>query len=84
MIARLPEYIYSIAPDGIYVNLFSASTITWPQENETLTLVMNTDFPKDESISILFKGSSSKKMKIHIRIPSWTAHDVNVNVNNAN
>lgn len=82
MIARLPEYIYSIATDGIYVNLFAASTITWQLDNETLTLVMNTDFPNDKSVSILFKGSSSKKMKIRIRIPSWTGHDVSVNVNN--
>ena len=28
-IARLPQYIYSVADDGLYVNLFAASSIAW-------------------------------------------------------
>ena len=81
MIAKLPEYIYSIADDGIYINLFAASTITWEQDNENVTLVMNTQFPKSEAVSISFKGSSSKKMKVRVRIPSWAEGDVKIAVN---
>ena len=81
LIAKLPEYIYSIADDGIYINLFAASTISWEQDNEILGLAMNTQFPKSEDVSISFKGSSSKKMKIRVRIPSWAEGDVKVNVN---
>ena len=27
--ATLPAYIYSIAPDGLYVNLYEPSSISW-------------------------------------------------------
>jgi len=81
LIAKLPEYIYSIANDGIYINLFASSTITWEQGNENLSLVMNTQFPKSEDVSVSFKGSSSKKMKIRVRIPSWAEGDVKITVN---
>jgi len=81
LIAKLPEYIYSIADDGIYINLFAASTISWEQDKEDVTLIMNTQFPKSEVVSISFKGSSSKNMKIRVRIPSWAEGDVKIDVN---
>jgi len=81
LIAKLPEYIYSIAGDGIYINMFAASTVTWEQDNENITLAMNTKFPKGENVSITFKGSSSKKMKIRVRIPSWVKGEVKIDVN---
>jgi len=81
MIAKLPEYIYSIADDGIYINLYAASTINWQQNDENFALIMKTDFPRDNKIFISIKASSSEEMKVYLRIPSWTKGDVNVKVN---
>ncbi len=81
MIASLPQYIYSLADDGVYINLFAASTVNWQHEDASFTLVMKTDFPLNNVISISVKASSSKRMKVRLRIPSWTKGDVKITVN---
>lgn len=81
MIASLPQYIYSLADDGININLFAASTINWQQGGDDYTLVMNTGFPKENTVSISVKASSTQKMNVRVRIPSWTKGDVSISVN---
>ncbi len=81
LIAKLPEYIYSLAEDGIYINLFAASTINWNQGNETMTLITSTEFPENNQVSISIKCKSQKKMKIRIRIPSWVDGKVKFQIN---
>src|SRR5207249_2382853 len=45
LIGSLPEYLYSVAPDGLYVDMFSPATIEWKQEGRSLQARMTTDFP---------------------------------------
>jgi DUF1680 family protein len=49
LIGSIPEHINSIAPDGIYVNLYEPSTIQWPQGGRTLSLQMETKFPFEKN-----------------------------------
>ena len=51
-IARLPRYIYSIAQDGLYVNLFAASSITWTHGGQSVTLKTETAFPYDGKVAM--------------------------------
>jgi DUF1680 family protein len=41
----MPEFLYSIAPDGLYVNLFAASSVQWRHRGQPVSLRMTTDFP---------------------------------------
>ena len=82
LIAKLPEYIYSLADDGVYINLFAPSMINWKQDNEDMTLITSTKFPQSNQVSISLKCKSQKKMKIRIRIPSWADGEVKFEINN--
>ena len=81
LIAKLPEYIYSIADDGIFINLFAASTFNWKQGNDNVTLITRTEFPENNQVSIAVKCKSLKKMKIRIRVPSWADGKVKFCIN---
>ena len=41
LLGSLPEYIYSLSSDGVYVNLFEASTLRWPHSGGEMTLTLS-------------------------------------------
>ena len=61
MSSRLPEYIFSIAKDGLYINLFTASTITWNMDGNNITLKMITEFPNNAGVMITVVGTHKKR-----------------------
>lgn len=77
----LPEHIYSIAEDGISVNLFEPSTIQWKQAGRDLSCTMRTKFPFDSKVELVISTVAPTRSKIRMRIPSWTSGTVPVAVN---
>ena len=59
----LPQFIYSIAPDGLYVNLYEPSEISWTGESGPLHAVMRTTFPKDPRVDIEIHTSQAQRAK---------------------
>jgi len=79
-IASLPQYIYSVADDGLYVNLFAPSTIKW----NGIEMKQETEFPFGEGFRCQVSGVSSrsgKPWKLRIRVPGWADSDVEFSVN---
>ena len=83
LIGSLPEHIYSIAPDGIYVHLFAGSTLKWQQGGQEMTLSMRTQFPFDNFVEGTIHASAATQGKIRIRVPSWAISQMGVSVNGA-
>jgi hypothetical protein len=81
MLGALPEFLYKIAPDGIYVDLFNESTITWKQDDTDLTLNMQTEFPEKPDVKLQLLLKKPTKSKIRIRVPSWAAKPMEIFVN---
>jgi DUF1680 family protein len=81
VLARLPEFLYSIASDGIYVNLYAPSKITWSQHGGKVTLNTSTQFPEDTKVSIKLSVDDPLPLKIRLRIPSWASGNVAVMIN---
>ncbi len=81
LIGSLPEHVYSIAPDGLYVNLFEASTIQWRAKDEEVGLRMSTRFPFDPAVELRFSAARPTGLKIRVRVPAWAAHPMPVRVN---
>ncbi len=79
--SKLPEYIYSIARDGLYINLFAASSITWNMNGSNITLKMATRFPYDPNVTMTVSHASKKAMNIHIRVPSWATKEMAISIN---
>ena len=82
-IARVPQYIYSVADDGLYVNLFAASSITWPHGGASVTLKTQTEFPYNGKVAIQLTTSAPTQMRLRIRMPGWVDGKVSIRVNGA-
>ena len=83
LLGSLPEHIYSLAPDGLYVNLFAASTIAWPAGGQPLKLTMATQFPNTPEVKLTVTVSKPTKAKIRVRVPAWATRSVPIMVNGA-
>lgn len=75
----LPEYMYSFAKDGVYIDLYGASSVTLPMDKGLFGMHIDTKFPYDNGVVI--KISHGAKAKLRLRIPAWTAQDVAININ---
>ena len=81
MIGALPEFIYSIASDGVYVDLFVPSSIKFSTKAGEMSLKMVTQFPYDNKVQLKVTSDKPIDSKIRIRIPSWSAHEMAVMIN---
>jgi DUF1680 family protein len=77
----LPEYIYSIAKDGLYLNQFAASTIKFDVAGASHELKMETEFPFKPDVALTLTTPAPTAMKLRIRIPTWAARDMEISVN---
>ncbi|RYG73227.1 hypothetical protein EON80_03470, partial [bacterium] len=76
----LPEYLYSIASDGLYVDLFAPSSISWKQGNATLKLTTDTQFPLSNDVKMSLSLAAPLKSKIRVRVPNWATGQVKISV----
>jgi len=81
LLGSLPEYIYSTTSDGVYVNLFAASSIQWRQGNRSLGLKMITEFPFQPTIRLSLSTPHPVRAVIRVRVPGWAAHPMPIHVN---
>ena len=81
LLGSLPEHIYSIAPDGIYVNLYEPSTIRWQQAGQPMELKLKTRFPYETHVSGAVKVRVPIHANMRIRVPSWAVNPMAVSVN---
>ncbi len=78
----LPEYIFSIATDGIYVDLFAAAEIKYSVQQGSVQLKMETQFPYDPKVTIGVSANQPIQQKIRIRVPAWASENMPLLVNN--
>lgn len=81
LLGSLPEHIYSIAADGLYVHLFEPSTIRWMQNGQPIELAVETRFPFETKVEARVKTERAIDSNIRIRVPSWAAKEMAVSVN---
>ncbi len=81
LLGSLPEYIYSVAPDGLYVDLFAPSTITWTQSKTEMKASLSCEFPTKHDVSLELTASRPTPAKIRIRVPTWAAAPMPILVN---
>jgi DUF1680 family protein len=81
LVGSLPEHIYSIAPDGLYMHLYEPSTVQWKQDGRAMALGVQTRFPLANEVVATIKVSTPTSAKIRIRVPSWASGDMKVAIN---
>lgn len=77
----LPQYIYSIATDGVYINLFAESAYRFKINDQELKIDMHTQFPYDKNVSLKVSTASPTAMKLRVRVPGWLSGDFNLKIN---
>ena len=67
--AKFNDTIYFHDDDGLYVNLFIASELDWPEK--AIRLRQNTRFPEEDTIVFTIESNRPTQMSIRIRVPYW-------------
>jgi hypothetical protein len=80
-LSSLPAYVYSLVQDGVSVNLFEPSSISWRQDGADRRLTMHTGFPYSQDVAIQVETPAPSRFRIRLRVPSWTTAPLEVSIN---
>jgi DUF1680 family protein len=72
---------YYQGKDGIYVNLFLPSTLSWSQNGTACALKQTTAFPQANTTQLEFKLARSENFAVYVRIPGWAGAKTTLAVN---
>jgi uncharacterized protein len=78
--AKFADTIYYHDAENLYVNLFIASELDWPEKR--LRLRQETKFPEEEGTVLTFAAERPVKLALNLRAPEW-AYDLDVKLNGA-
>jgi len=76
--AKLGDSIYCHDGQGLYVNLFIASTLDWRERGVRLEQV--TRFPEEQGTTLIFHTGQPVRLALRLRVPAW-ARGAQVRVN---
>jgi hypothetical protein len=79
--STLPQYIYSIAGDGLCVNLFEPSSITWNSRGRACGLAMSGRFPFQPDVSLRLALAEPTPLALRVRVPGWAMAAMPIQVN---
>ena len=65
------NYIYGVAKDGIYVNLYIGNTAAIRSGRQKVTLIQETDYPWDGAVALTVGCKRPFKSALRLRIPGW-------------
>lgn len=68
--SKYAESIYFKGDDGVYVNMFIPSYLTWSEKG--LALTQRTDFPNTDTTVITIDSAPDEAMKLNLRYPYWS------------
>ena len=69
---RILAYFHD--PDGIFVNLYTPSTLRWTAaDGAQLTLAQTGDYPLEGKIAMRLRASRPSSFAVRLRIPAWSS-----------
>ena len=72
---------YFRSQDGIYVNLFLPSRVTWMQGSTQCTLTQKTEYPKANTTRFELGLARPETFTMYVRIPAWAGPKTTLSVN---
>ena len=72
---------YFTGKDGLYLNLFLPSRVTWTQGGTKCTLTQTTDYPKAGATQLAMGMARAETFALNIRIPAWIGPKTAIFVN---
>ncbi len=77
--AKLGDSIYFHAENALYVNLFIASELKWPQKG--IRIRQETNFPEQEGTTLVVHADKPVALSLNLRVPYWTTRGGTVRLN---
>ena len=62
---------YLTGPDGLYVNLYVPSQVTWQQAGTPVTVVQETEYPFRPGTRLSLRMPAQRDFSLYLRIPAW-------------
>jgi DUF1680 family protein len=72
---------YYPANQGIYVNLFLPSKVSWTQGGTQIALTQHTDYPTSNTTQLELDMARPEQFTMYLRIPAWADAKTRVSVN---
>jgi hypothetical protein len=70
-------YFRSVDDRVLYVNLYIASTLSWPEKGFTIT--QETRYPEEGASTLIVEGSG--ELEVKLRVPTWVRRGYTVTIN---
>lgn len=74
-IPAIPGYVYAVADDELYVNLFASNEARTTIARDTIGIMQTTDYPWDGNIEIKLSTDKPLKFAVKVRIPGWARNE---------
>ena len=72
---------YFRGSDGVYVNLYVPSRLTWASGSSRCFLTQQTVYPTENLVTMRMELSSPAAFSLYLRIPGWSGRQTSVSVN---
>jgi hypothetical protein len=72
---------YYHSADGIYVNLFVPSRVSWSQNRTECKLIQQTSYPTSNTTEIQFEQARPESFTVYLRVPAWASAHTRVSIN---
>jgi DUF1680 family protein len=72
---------YYPGKDGVYVNLFLPSRVTWLQNGTRCILAQQTSYPTSNTTQLQLDIARPENFTVYLRVPAWTDTKTRVSVN---
>ena len=75
-IAEAHNYVYSLSPGTLWVNLYAASSLdtAWT-DGSRIKLHQETDYPWAGAVKLIIDAAPATPVTLKLRIPGWLHHD---------
>jgi uncharacterized protein len=80
-IAEYHDLIYYKDAGGLYINLYTASSVKWNKGAVPVTVKQVTDFPESEKVNISVECKEKVRFALHLRQPNWLASPLKASLN---
>jgi DUF1680 family protein len=67
--------------DGVYVNLYVPSRLTWQQQGANLSLTQRTEYPHAAHTELELKSDRDSTLALRLRIPAWAGAKTVLSIN---
>jgi hypothetical protein len=72
---------YFKAADGIYVNLFTPSEVSWKLQETPVKIIQRTTYPESDSTELRVEMAAPIEFTMYVRIPGWLQSPAQITVN---